>query len=528
MTKKPLFYLTLYSFLLAVLSYYLCLRFIHPGYFNPLYPHHVDFYGPPGMAYDLENWRSYITWARPVGFGALFVVGQFGLGGSILALTLICLLNSALTVSLVRRMTGEPVSVFAILLFFFSIFSHPYFYWNYRHDLFATLSFGYLISAMHLWWAFQETKRRWHLIACAALITAMCFTKETYMVSLVVLWIFQIWIIKAETRRTAAWLLAFSILSIGVSILFQVLGGSAFVNPKADSASAYAIDFNPSSIAGLYWSYLKTLFNPATALLVLFSFLCNIGNTKRMLHALMFLCMGLAAYLPNAVLPHHFLPKYSWVGATFCFGVTLFVPSSVLPRVAADRLRLGLAVRPTITVVLLSLLAYFGWRGNDKHYAATRWIIDQEVYNRNILNSFPKLRMLPLVTTNILVAGLDGPFHPFLVPPFICRELGDDRRWTVAIPDDQDVRKFKSPIHFKRDCVQYLQVSHVDLTTYDYAVGFSNTGILVQEYDGSRLGALGGITPGHLADCDSVLFPSLKDIRQKLKGNSSDWPLWQE
>src|SRR3974377_278512 len=86
MTKKPLFRFTLSSFVLAALSYYLCLRFIQPGYFNPFYPHHVDFYWVPGMAFDLGNWRSYITWARLLGFGTLFVLGQFGLEGSILSL----------------------------------------------------------------------------------------------------------------------------------------------------------------------------------------------------------------------------------------------------------------------------------------------------------------------------------------------------------------------------------------------------------------------------------------------------------
>ena len=37
---------------IAAAAYWACLQFVYPGYFHPLYPHHDDFYFPPGLSFD--------------------------------------------------------------------------------------------------------------------------------------------------------------------------------------------------------------------------------------------------------------------------------------------------------------------------------------------------------------------------------------------------------------------------------------------------------------------------------------------
>jgi len=55
-------------FAIAAAAYWACLQFVYPGYFHPLYPHHDDFYFPPGLSFDGHSLWEKLQWPRPLGF----------------------------------------------------------------------------------------------------------------------------------------------------------------------------------------------------------------------------------------------------------------------------------------------------------------------------------------------------------------------------------------------------------------------------------------------------------------------------
>src|SRR5437868_1655922 len=140
---KGLFWLAAAAFTVA--AYWLCLRFLFPGYFAPLAPFHVDFYGYAGIA--AQNYLALVLhYPRPATYVGLKLLATGGLTNLMAGGVAIVLTNTLLTLWLVIRLFRGyspwmlvPYAVYTLLLF-----SHPQFYIEHRHDLPLTISWLFL------------------------------------------------------------------------------------------------------------------------------------------------------------------------------------------------------------------------------------------------------------------------------------------------------------------------------------------------------------------------------------------------
>ena len=486
---------------IAALAYLLCLQFVFPGYVHPLVPHHDDFYFPPGLSYDGHSLAEKLQWPRPLGFLAMEILGILGLKGYLLVLVLITLANAALTMALAQRIFGQPVSWFVALVYCILLFAHPDFYVDYLHDAFGTLSYFYLILALHAWYTYREKgDRRW-VAVCAILLLLIGFTKETYFVSALGLWLVQIYLCRGAQRRMSVLLFAGCCAFFAAGLAANAHSMTAVLHVKTDATSPYHVSLAPRAVLRAFWFYASRLFHPATLVLVLSGIAALYRRREPMVMACALLVVGAAALLPYAVLPNHLDSMYAWTGAALAFAPLLFL-SRVLQQAGIWR---------TAAVYAgVAALAFLSIRMSRSSYEEHRWTIAQEKINRNVLDSFPALKGLDGAVRKVLVTGLDMPFEPFHTASYVRAEFGARREWTVLIPERSAPKN--------EPTVRLVPPSAVQLRDYDAAFGFGEDGRLIGRWTRAQLQQA-----SMREQADRILFPELNALFDALAKDAGNW-----
>jgi len=488
-------------FVIAALAYFFCLQFIFPGYFHPLYPHHDDFFFPPGLSYDGHSLVEKLQWPRPMGFLAMEVLGKLGLKGYLFVLVLVTLANAALTMALVRRIFGQPISWFPALAYCVLLFAHPDFYVDYLHDAFGTLSYFYLILAMHAWYRYRETSdRRWPVV-CAILLLAIGFTKETYFISALCFWLIQIYLCRGAQRRMGVLLLAGSCVFFAAGLAANAYSMKTLLHLKTDITSPYHVSLAPAAVVRGFWFYASRLFHPAGLVLALGGVAVLYRRREQMIMAGALVVAGVCALLPYSVLPNHLDSMYAWTGAMLAFSPVLFFSRPFN--------RQGLW-RTAAVYGGMAVLAFLSIRTSMAKYEEHRWTIAQDKINRNIVDSYPTLKRLDGSVRKVLVTGLDMPFQPFHTASYIRAEFGAGREWTVVVPE-RSAGKSEAPV---RSCPP----STVQLRDYDAAFGYGEDGGLIRQWTHAQLQQA-----STREQTNRILFPALNPIFDTLAKDPGNW-----
>ena len=486
---------------IAALAYFLCLQFVFPGYFHPLYPHHDDFYFPPGLSYDGHSIAEKLQWPRPLGFLAMEVLGKLGLKGYLFVLVLVTLANAALTVAFARRIFGQPISWFIALAYCVLLFAHPGFYLDYLHDAFGTISYFYLILAMHAWYNFREKEdTRWAAV-CAALLLLIGFTKETYFVSALGFWLVQIYMCRGAQRRMGVLLFAGCCVFFAAGLTANAHSMTAVLHVKADARSPYYVSLAPRAVLQGFWFYLSRLFHPAALLLVLSGIAALYRRREPVILACTLVAAGAAALLPYAVLPNHVDSMYAWTGAALAFSPLLFL---------SRPFRRDGMWRTVAVYVGVAALAFLSIRSSRAGYQEHSWTIAQEKINRNIIDSYPAMKRLDSSARKVLITGLDMPFQPFHTASYIRAEFGVGREWTVLVPG-RAVAREEAPVRLSPP-------SAVHLRDYDAAFGFGEDGRLLQQWTRAQLQQA-----STREQADRILFPGLNSALDALAKDPENW-----
>ena len=485
---------------IAALAYYVSLQFVFPGYFQPLCPHHDDLYFPAALSFEHYSLWEKLQWPRPLGFLIVELLGRLGLQGYLASLVLITLANAALTMALVRRIFSQPVSWFLALAYCTLLFAHPDFYVNYLHDGFGTLSYFYLILAMHAWYAYRESGRARYRVACTVLMLLIGFTKETYFAAALLFWLAQIWLCHGAQRRAGAWLFVASLTFFAAGLGFNA-HSLAVLHVKTDAASPYHVTLAPAAVARGFLFYASRLFHPAVLALIVAGISMLYRSREQIIMAGTLAAAGLCALVPNSMLPNHLDSMYAWTGATLAFSPVLFLSR---PVGTPSRWRTGAVYAGVAALTLLSI------RTSTARYEEHRWAIAQEKINRNILDSFPVLKGLDASAKNVLITGLDMPFQPFHKAGYIHREFGSGREWTVVVPRGA-AAKSDPP-------VRCLPPDAVQLHDYDAAFGFGEDGRLVNRWTRAQLQQA-----STRRQIDGILFPALNPIFDELAKEPDKW-----
>jgi tetratricopeptide (TPR) repeat protein len=235
------------------------------------------------------------------------------------------------------------------------------------------------------------------------------------------------------------------------------------------------------------------------AILILLLVLALLWRERKILVvAISFVAAGIAAILPNSLLPNHAIALYAWSAVPL-----LFAPVLILPR-------RWLAMAP-----LLVLTCLWVWTNRVAYRSAgEQWEVAQEKVNERVLQSFAKIKHSDNGAYRLLVSGLNAPLSPWGYEDFVRVALGD-HKWTLLVLAESADRTGK-----------YLSTRHiaeVNPANYD--------GVVEYGPDGNMLRALTG--PAYFAairnDPEQVLVPELdknpNDFASLLKAGTVllDW-----
>jgi len=343
----------------------------------------------------------------------------------------ITIANAALTIALARRIFGKPISWFLALAYCVLLFAHPDFYMNYLHDAFGTLSYFYLILAMHAWYSYRESGSPRYIVGCVILMLLVASTKETYFVSALVFWAAQTFLCRGGQRRAGAVLFGASLAFFAAGVAANAYSMKTFLHVNIDASSAYHVSLEPAAVTRAFFFYTQHLLHPAALALILSGIAMLYQNREKMIMAAALMVAGICALAPYAVLPNHLDSMYAWTGATLAFSPVLFLSRSLR---RPEMWRTGAIYAGVAVLTLISI------RTSAARYEEHSWTLTQEKINRNIIDSYHKLKGPDAASKNILITGLGMPFQPFHTASYIRAEFGPGRQWTVVIPKGAAVK----------------------------------------------------------------------------------------
>ena len=501
---------------LTVGIYWICLRFLFPGYFAPLSPFHIDFY-----EYVSASYKSFLAlllhYPRPAAYEAMHVLGSWGLSRLMAAGVLIALANVILTIRLFGWATVTssrlgPVSVAAYLVL---LFAHPEFYFEHRHDLPAELSYLFLVLGLLAWMAWTRGPApsggiwsaralRASLLSASVIFAVLfAFAKETYFVSAVLL----VLALAVADRPRRNWHLAFAAgvaLCEVVSFLWTSHLGGPFVNMEAGAANPYHVSLHPSSLVETGWFYLTHLFNPALLLLCLAALWIAAQRREWLIASIGWMLAGLAALATHAMLPNHRYEEYAWAATPL-----LLAPLLLLDQPAGSRRSTGVRL---VGLAVLTVLAVAGPGGYTTSYSTEtlQWMVDQDRKGAAIKRSLYFLSGVPR-PSRILVAGLDEAALPWQNTDFVRLTFGSDTFWTVLV---QPTNQFR---HSSR-WVRFAEPSEVRLANYDYVATYQADGNMAAFRDARTVMAS--------APADEVLVPAVAPLLSNPAAFQSDYGRW--
>jgi hypothetical protein len=475
-------------FIIGVIIHALVLKFIFPGYYDPLSPNHEDFYIPVAFAHAPGNYYSFgalMNWTRPVFMMFYKAIGYAGSEGAVGFVIALVIANSALTALLIKRVLNISSSNFFILTFCsycFLLFSMPYFYIFYTEDPGSHLSFFFLLLATCSV-IFLANRKLWFSLLLASVFSIMAYlSKETY--ELVALFLSGLWFLyyRKESLKKALIPAIATVIGIMVSVLNNMRLNSVFVNPDAGEGDPYKMVLTPYSIVREMWRYFKEGMNVANILLVLiiaylvYSYFRNKGSRSR---EILFLTVGclvspFLAWLPNALLPNHHYGGYSYNGLNL-----FYLPLILLPFL---RLNKALSTGALILLVLLIPASHFL---NKKWYnhPIQRTVLIYEDTQRNLhynLDSLINTLDQGQQPGKVLIKGVTFPFSPFVYPESL-------REFANASYATYDVVNYTGKFRYegRRDLVKFINEPDTGFVQYSRVWTFNNDGTLNAEQSSS-------------------------------------------
>jgi len=508
--------------LLAVVFgvYFLTLRFIFPGYFNPTTPFHSDFY----MFYSAssnETLSTLFMLPRFVGMFVRDIVGIFGMKGTIVFLIMLNAVNITLTILLIKAAAKIKLYWPAVVLYLFLIFSHPGFYIKYSYDFFDAIAYCFAVSAMYFWYKNRENIKYKQLSVITLFVFLSLFAKETYFVPLCIFWCFQYFFANKKQRQSAGIMLGATIALFALSIVHSHLVNSAWVNIGGGKHDSYFIDMHPSSIIGMYVYYLKMWGNIGVAGLVALSLLISLVSKEHLKEKLLFLIVGLSTYIPYSLLPNHKFACYFWLAVPLSYGVILFINpdpvKSMIKKLGSNdgKLLKHILVAFIVVTVFFSILAFKQFNDSYKD-PGLQWTLMQENINRNMLANFPFIKDAIAPSDKVLLTGLTFPFHPFVNPNYIDTYFGNSQnvKWVVAIYD-------KPNEDTSIGSIEFLGVGKIDVSKYDKIFAFDAEGKLVRKTEKNRIEA-NDTDPNSISENELILYPELNKYTVDFLKNN-DW-----
>jgi hypothetical protein len=483
--------------LLAGVVHGLALIFVFPGFYAPTLFDHSDFYIPLALFHGSLGFLSTLSWPRPVGTAYLYATGALGLQGSVLATLGLIFFNVTSIEMIVRRACQLELTIpffVGAAAFDLLIFAQPFFFTFAIHDALAQVSFFFLCLAFVLI-VVRPSVGLPELVAFGVLSLCAFLAKETYAVS-------AVWLafVIGYARRRGGIATAFTpalvvVVAFAAAAAYNLRVNSPFIAGPSDPHAPYSQTHNIWIVFSQFRNYIDAGLPLAIIglLLSLFIVCCIFLPQSRMRWAALALPVaGIAAMLPNSVLPNHYFPGYSWD-----MGYLLFAPVLLLPNIARTS---GLA-RGAVAVLVLAcaaMLPHF----LQSRYASNAWSLAEATILRNMDRSLDVLTAASGFGPDhrrVLVTGLPPPFSPFDNGTAL-------RAWTGRANVQFDVVSY-ARVQQNNGPVHFVEPASVSLKDYTDIWAFSAKGTGQQITSIDNLASLDG-----LGALPQILYPFIRDI----------------
>jgi hypothetical protein len=475
--------------LLAFVVHAVVLKFIFPGYYSPLYPHHSDFYIPAAFAHAPGEYYSFYSlffWPRPIYLIVAKCFGYLGIHGGIACIISLVFINCALSALFIKRVLNLTINwklITAYVIYCGLLFSHPFLYTFYTQDLGAHISYFFLTLAAHL---FYSTYKRSYILSNVILLACSLLaflSKETY--GLAALFFTFLWFF--YYRKEAALynkkntvikgLLPFAMVSIAfvVAYILNIAIKSSFVDPNSSADGPYHISLNPNSVLKELFLYLKESYNIANIIMVaLFSYLA-ITNKNPYRKKILFITLACIASVGLSLFPNAILPNHHYSGYSFNATYLVYLPLLFVPILSVDN---PIKKSMPVAIILLCLLSPLL---NQKEYwhSGNDWVLFEEKTQRNLLDGLKPL--LKSITPSkkphkIVIVGINLPFMPFHYPECL-------RSFPNAKYAHYDVVHYNGALPWngeRTDLVKFINPPDVNKGDYEQKWIFDNEGKLVK------------------------------------------------
>ncbi len=444
--------------LTAAALYWVCLRYLFPGYFAPLSAFHGDFYEYASLR-EKTLWQI-LHYPRPAAYLVMKLLGFGGIHSEMAGGICIALIGIWLTVLLARTLAGSLhwSLLLAVAIYCALLFAQPDFYFEHRHDLPAEASYLFLICALLCWTRFLSNRQIFCAASTAAASVLFVFSKETFFVSSLLLLAGFAFVDRKNTRWHAGFLVSLAALEAAAFLWTAHLHGP-FVNPNAAPDNTYRIDLSPASLARTFWFYLSHLFTPFLFAALAWA-LFLLRRQKRLLFlGIAFAAAGLAALAPNAVLPNHTTEEYAWIGAPLMLAPILLA--------AGEAIWPGAVVLLVLTALTLFIPSSYpaGYNSPELTYSLT-----QDKVGELIARSVAKLHSIPQ-GSRVLVVGLDSVYVPFYTEGFMRSEYGEHISWTLLTGPATPPRRANR-------VTRIATLDNISLDSFDWLVSYEPDGYL--------------------------------------------------
>lgn len=466
---------------LGAVVWLLLLRFFFPGYLDPFVPYHLDHFASLGQSAEGYGLMRYVWYyPRPLGFVICDLMGRLGTRGMLVPVFLLTLINAALLIRYLERLTSRFVGAFTITLFFILVFANPESYWSVKEDILAVFCLFCVLVIFHLWQTYRESGMRWSIGGIILLALLSSYIKETYFATLTVFFFVQ-GLAFPQRRRTAFALAVATIFIAGLSLFYNARK-SPFINSQLPSTDIYFQNWSPMSIWLGYTHLLKFLIFPVPALLVVVALvIVGRSNRKALWIGLTSLLFVVTTLFPHTLLPNHGEDLYAWLGAFFLF-TPILLADAVIPRRGMPAVLTAMAVLAVCAATMMEYTSSFS-------KGMVNWLRKQEESQRIFLTSWPVIGNIVKPGENILVVGPSIPYVPFAAPGYVRKSFGAETRWTVVLPDTFG--------RLKKLTTQVVHASDVTTLAYDRIFVFTPNAKLAGSYsrqDAEAILEAGGFT----------------------------------
>lgn len=496
----------------------LVLRYIFPGFYDPFWPHHSDYYIAQALAHSEGGIPQILSQPRPLALLLFSVFGRLGIQGAVVGSFAVVVANFVGIAMLMRRATGmafSPAFVAAAASFAYLLASHPYQYEFSTWDMFSQLSFLLLLLATSLK---VQGHPAWQVFLMA--LTGF-LVKETYAASAAVLaFAWLLYHVKSDGRRAAV-PLAIVLGAFFVAFAINRLNGSPFTGGADFAGSPYQIVLRPDSILAQWWQYAMEGISLASAAVIVMSVaviaLAFGAMSAVTATALALTVAGAMAWLPNSVLPNHHHSAYAWNGAYLLYAPVVLL-AAVFRRGAPG---IRFLVAAILAAAIYSPSCFTGV------YAKERWIVDNQLRQQRLVTALQDLvGRLPSGPTSIVVSGLNGPFSPFdhwqallaFHPP------AGAHFYVMRYPE---VRPSGGPsvsaiegINAEHGLVSWINPDQLESIAANRAWLFRSDGSLAQAIEG--LSSVSGAPEFGASGLDLIRYPDLVDIVSSTKATDAE------